>query len=156
MKYVLPATLAATLLAGAAIAQTTQPAQPTPSGQPTMTSPTQGMGMNNSGNSPTMGSSTGTGTTLGASGNTANPPRSDSAAPAAVTTTTEPSRTTQAPVAGANSFTEGQARSRIEDKGFTNVTDLKKDDKGVWRASAQKDGKTVTVALDYQGNIVTQ
>ena len=33
-----------------------------------------------------------------------------------------------APVAGANSFTEGQAKSRIEDKGFTNVSDLKKDE----------------------------
>lgn len=155
MKYILPATLAATLLAGSAIAQTT-PAAPATGTAPTTNAPTQGMGMNNSGNSPTMGSTTGTGTTLGASGSPANPPRSDSAAPAAVTTTTEPSRTTQAPVAGANSFTEGQARSRIEDKGFANITDLKKDDKGVWRASAQKDGKTVNVALDYQGNIVTQ
>ena len=38
-----------------------------------------------------------------------------------------------APVAGANSFTEGQAKSRIEEKGFKNVSDLKKDDAGVWR-----------------------
>ena len=32
-----------------------------------------------------------------------------------------------APVAGANSFTEGQAKSRIEDKGFKNVSGLQKD-----------------------------
>ena len=79
-----------------------------------------------------------------------------STAPAAVTTTTEPSRTTGAPVSGANSFTESEARRRIQDKGFGAVTDLKKDDKGVWRGTTTKDGKTMTVALDYQGNIVSQ
>jgi hypothetical protein len=59
-----------------------------------------------------------------------------------------------APVAGANSFTEAQARSRIEANGFTNVTGLTKDDKSVWRGKAMKEGKSVSVALDYQGNIV--
>ncbi len=81
---------------------------------------------------------------------------STSPSPAAVTTTSEPTRTTEAPVAGANSFTEGQARARIEERGFAQVTDLKKDDKGIWRATAMKDGKSVAVALDYQGNIVGQ
>ena len=79
-----------------------------------------------------------------------------SAAPAAVTTTDSASRTPAAPVSGANSFTEGQARSHIEDKGFTNVQGLKKDDKGVWRGTAMKNGASVAVALDYQGNVVGQ
>ena len=61
-----------------------------------------------------------------------------------------------APVAGANSFTEGQAKSRIESHGFSNVTDLKKDDSGVWRGKAMKDGKSVDVSLDFQGNVVTR
>lgn len=61
-----------------------------------------------------------------------------------------------APVAGANSFTEGQAKSRMESNGFTNVTNLKKDDSGVWRASATKDGKQHSVSLDFQGNVVAQ
>lgn len=61
-----------------------------------------------------------------------------------------------APVAGANSFTEGQAKSRIEQNGFSNVTNLKKDDQGVWRGSASKDGKAVNVGLDFQGNVVSQ
>lgn len=61
-----------------------------------------------------------------------------------------------APVSGANSFTEGQAKSRIEDRGFSEISDLKLDNSGVWRAKATKDGKTVTVALDYQGNVVAQ
>jgi len=61
-----------------------------------------------------------------------------------------------APVAGANSFTEGQAKSRIESHGFSNVTDLKKDDAGVWRGKAMKDGRSVDVSLDFQGNVVTR
>jgi hypothetical protein len=58
-----------------------------------------------------------------------------------------------APVAGANSFTMSQAQSRLQDHGFTQVSELVKDDKSVWRGHAMKDGKTVGVAVDYQGNI---
>ena len=61
-----------------------------------------------------------------------------------------------APVAGANSFTEGQAKSRIESSGYSNVLGLKKDDQGVWRGRAQKDGKSVDVSLDFQGNIIAR
>ena len=58
-----------------------------------------------------------------------------------------------APVEGANSFTEGQARSRIEKEGYTNVTGMTKDDKGVWRGKAMRGGKQVSVSLDFQGNL---
>ena len=58
-----------------------------------------------------------------------------------------------APVEGANSFTEGQARARIEKDGYTNVTGLTKDDKGVWRGKAMRGGKQVSVSLDFQGNV---
>jgi opacity protein-like surface antigen len=61
-----------------------------------------------------------------------------------------------APIAGANSFTEGQAKSRIESNGFSNVTELRKDDQGVWRGRAMKDGRTVAVSLDFQGNVTSQ
>ena len=60
-----------------------------------------------------------------------------------------------APVAGANSFTEGQAKSKIEDAGFTNVTELKKDDNGVWRGKASKGGTATAVSVDFQGNVNT-
>jgi opacity protein-like surface antigen len=60
-----------------------------------------------------------------------------------------------APVAGANSFTEGQAKSKIEDAGFTNVTELKKDDNGVWRGKASKGGAATAVSVDFQGNVNT-
>jgi hypothetical protein len=61
-----------------------------------------------------------------------------------------------APVEGRNSFTEGQAKSRIEASGFADVSGLQKDDTGVWRGTAKKDGKTVDVALDFQGNVVAK
>ncbi len=54
---------------------------------------------------------------------------------------------------GANSFTEGQAKSRIESAGLANVTDLQKDDQGIWRGKATRDGKSVAVGFDYKGNI---
>jgi hypothetical protein len=60
-----------------------------------------------------------------------------------------------APVAGANSFTEGQAKSRIEAAGFSDVSGLMKDKDGVWRGTASKNGTTTSVSLDFQGNVVT-
>jgi hypothetical protein len=58
-----------------------------------------------------------------------------------------------APVAGANSFTEGQAKSRLETNGFSNVSGLQKDENGVWRGKANKAGKPVDVSVDFQGNV---
>lgn len=60
-----------------------------------------------------------------------------------------------APVAGRNSFTEGQAKSKIEDAGYINVTELKKDDNGVWRGRASKGGSSTAVSVDFQGNVNT-
>lgn len=61
-----------------------------------------------------------------------------------------------APVEGANSFTEDQARERMQEAGYTDLKDLKLDDKGFWNASAMKNGAQVQVLLDYQGNVVAQ
>jgi hypothetical protein len=85
------------------------------------------------------------------------------AAPARTTTTppavanpNDTNRTTAAPVAGRNSFTEDQARKRFMDNGYTQVTELRKDEESsVWHAKAMKSGKAVGVTLDYQGNITT-
>jgi hypothetical protein len=57
------------------------------------------------------------------------------------------------PVAGANSFTKGEAMKQIEAKGYTQVTKLKKDKSGVWRGMAMKDGQSGPVSVDYQGNV---
>jgi putative membrane protein len=61
-----------------------------------------------------------------------------------------------APVPGANSFTERQAKSKIESQGYTNVSGLKKDDNGIWTGSASKGGNKVNVRLDFQGNVTTK
>lgn len=78
---------------------------------------------------------------------------SQQTAPTKPSLTTPDSTNPAAPVKGKNSFTERQAKDRIEKKGFTNITDLKLGEDGVWRASAQKNGVPASVALDYQGNI---
>jgi opacity protein-like surface antigen len=77
----------------------------------------------------------------------------DTTTPAVATPDT---KNAKAPIEGENSFTEGQAKARIQDGGYTDVSGLKLDDKGVWRGTAMKDGKSVQVGLDYQGNVVTQ
>jgi len=56
------------------------------------------------------------------------------------------------PAKGANSFTMGEAKSRLEQNGFTDVSDLKKDDNGVWRGTGKKGGAANGVWLDYKGN----
>jgi sporulation protein YlmC with PRC-barrel domain len=66
------------------------------------------------------------------------------------------SATSTPPLPGANSFTESQARDRIEASGYTAVTGLKKDEQSIWRGTAMKDGNSLSVALDYKGNVVAQ
>jgi len=60
-----------------------------------------------------------------------------------------------APLEGANSFTEGQAQDRALAAGYTDVSMLTKDDKGIWRGTATIDGKASKVAVDYKGNVVS-
>jgi hypothetical protein len=83
-----------------------------------------------------------------------NPPANDGPNNKAINSKSE--NNPGAPVAGANSFTEGQAKSRIESKGYTNLSGLKKDDKGVWRGTATMAGKSVDVSLDFEGNVVAR
>jgi len=52
---------------------------------------------------------------------------------------------------GANSFTEGQARSAIEKQGYTQIDALSQGADGVWTATATKDGVKSKVSVDYKG-----
>ena len=61
--------------------------------------------------------------------------------------------TTAMAAKGRNSFTEGQARSRIAKDGYTGVSKLAKNQNGVWQGTAMKGGAKVNVALDYKGNV---
>lgn len=84
----------------------------------------------------------------------AQPANSDAKTPAINAPNSAPNP--GAPVSGANSFTEGQAKSRIEANGFSNVSGLQKDDAGVWRGKANKGTASVAVSVDFQGNVVAQ
>lgn len=78
-------------------------------------------------------------------------PATDAQTPAVATPDT---KNPAAPVEGANSFTEAQAKDRIAAKGYSDVGALTKGEDGVWTGTAMKDGKSVEVKLDFQGNIV--
>jgi hypothetical protein len=68
----------------------------------------------------------------------------------------EGTRTAATPQPGANSFTEGQARSRMEAAGFSNVTELQKDDQGIWRGRGTRNGQQTSVALDFTGAVTSR
>ncbi|MDP4006118.1 hypothetical protein [Methylobacterium sp. NEAU K] len=57
---------------------------------------------------------------------------------------------------GANSFTEGEARSRLEKAGYTDAKNLKKDGDGIWRGTATHGAQQVNVGLDFKGNVSAQ
>lgn len=162
MKNLTTLVLAGSLIAPAVYAQT----RPN-SAAPTVTSTTPGAATpGTSATSPmTPGSNPSTGTAAGARSSTGTAPgagvvdRNTGAAAAsgdrnqAVTTTTA---NAPQPAKGANSFSTGEARRRIESHGFSKVTDLKKDRDGIWRGTATKDGATAQVWLDYKGNVGAQ
>ena len=50
-------------------------------------------------------------------------------------------------------LTEEQAKAKLESEGFMDVAGLKKDEMGLWTASAMKEGKPVQLSLDDQGRI---
>jgi len=94
-------------------------------------------------------------TAIPAPAQTAQPPANRDANTPAVNSPNSPPNP-GAPVAGANSFTEGQAKSRIEEKGFKSVSDLKKDENGISRGKADQNGKSVNVSVGFQGNVVAR
>ncbi len=124
------AVAAALLAAPAALAQAPQPGQTSPG--TTAPTPTPQPGMN-----PPI-----------------TPPAPGAAMPGTAPQRQEGPRTTTTPAAGANSFTEGQARRRIQDAGFTDVQNLRKDAQGVWRGQAMRNGARADVGLDFRGNVV--
>jgi len=58
-----------------------------------------------------------------------------------------------APHAGPSSFTADDAKAKFEERGFSEITELKKNDDGVWLCKAQRDGDSFEVALDFEGNV---
>ena len=56
---------------------------------------------------------------------------------------------------GANSFTEAQARNRLLHNGYEQVSELTKDQDGIWRGSAIRNGAPVRVSVDFRGHIAS-
>jgi hypothetical protein len=55
---------------------------------------------------------------------------------------------------GSDNLYQDEARLRIEEKGYYDVSNLDKDSRGIWRGNARlEDGRTVDVTLDLEGNI---
>lgn len=83
-------------------------------------------------------------------------PESDKTNPAVATDEAAAQREAAAPAAGANSFTQEQARERATQAGYMDVGALTQATDGTWQGPAMKDGGNVTVVVDYQGNVTTQ
>jgi hypothetical protein len=67
--------------------------------------------------------------------------------------------TIQAPAAhqsATTGVTEPRARMALEEKGYSNVSTLKKDNNGDWIGNAMKGGKTVDVKVDPHGQVATR
>jgi hypothetical protein len=136
--------LAAALVSGVALAQTTTGTTNT---TPTLAAPGTTMGTTPGiPGRPLPGVTTNTPAQL-------SPSNNSSATPPAVTTSNANNKTGAAPVKGRNSFTMNEARRRIEKGGFTQVTGLKKDADGIWRGKGMKNGASMDVYCDYQGNV---
>jgi hypothetical protein len=58
---------------------------------------------------------------------------------------------------GSDILNQDQAKARIVAKGYSNVSELHKDDRGIWQGKAiMKDGRPVAVILDLEGNIYSK
>lgn len=148
---------ALTVLGGAAFAQGTD-APTTANGRPVSITPGNNSGALNPGTTAdrTAPETPGGRVLPGLTANTPlqrNPSNTTDPTPPAVTTSNADSKTAAAPVKGANSFTMDEARRRIEQGGFSQVTGLEKDRDGIWRGSAVRNGTPVPVYCDYQGNV---
>ena len=130
--------LAATLLAGTAMAQSTATTPGNTAPGATSVAPMPGVNPN-TGVTPNTGLTGRNSGTAAASGDRNQ----------AVTTT---SANAPQPARGSSSFTQNQARRRLERNGYQGVSALTKDSGGVWRGTATRDGQPVQVWLDYKGN----
>ncbi|MBV8888348.1 MAG: hypothetical protein JO305_01625 [Alphaproteobacteria bacterium] len=150
------AALAAALLLGSAalsLAQTTAPTATTtgdPNTTPTL-SPAAPAAQNPGVNPNAAGTQLGSGQNgpdtrpgYGSSGNGSRP-----AEPNAVTGD-------QPLLPGANSFTADQARRRMEDNGYTQISELHQDQNSIWQAQAMKQGRAVRVGLDFRGHVAEE
>jgi hypothetical protein len=80
-------------------------------------------------------------------GGAVSPPQSNGAV------NTDANKTSAEVAPASNSFTEGEAKSHIENAGYTDVSGLQKTPDGLWVATAKKGGKSVSVSVDFKGAV---
>ena len=76
--------------------------------------------------------------------------------PSAPSATTPPSSSTTMPGSGSASggaMTQTSVKSKLENSGYSNVTNLKQDNAGNWTAKATKGGQQVAVSIDSKGMV---
>jgi len=72
----------------------------------------------------------------------------------AVTPFEFPKPSPKSEVPGSESLNASEAKSRIEAKGYLEISGLEKDSRGIWRGKGtMKDGRPVNVTVDLEGNI---
>jgi hypothetical protein len=67
-----------------------------------------------------------------------------------------PSAAATAPQTFVRAFTKDQAKAQIEAAGYSKVSRLRRDDRGAWQGTAEKDGSVINVILDSRGNLTTE
>jgi hypothetical protein len=79
--------------------------------------------------------------------------------PATPPTTAAPTLPDAAPVinseepAAVKIESEEQAKAKLESEGFTDVSELKQNNNGMWTAAAMKDGMAVQLSMNSEGQI---
>jgi hypothetical protein len=66
---------------------------------------------------------------------------------------TDPSAPLSRSIGPASSYSEAAAKSRFETRGYSNVHGLHRDAFGIWHGTATRNGKTVKLSLDVDGNV---
>src|ERR1700754_589431 len=56
-------------------------------------------------------------------------------------------------ISPASGFTENEAKSRFEARGYSNVGGLHRDVFGIWHGTATRNGKTFNLSLDVGGRV---
>ncbi len=86
---------------------------------------------------------------------TTTAPPSTTASPQALPATPAPASQKNQTLTG-SAITVDQAKSQIEAAGYSNVSGLRRDSKGIWEGKAVKDGATVVVTLGANGNVTAK
>jgi hypothetical protein len=154
MRAILAATAVLSLISGYAFGQTTRTNPSASSTSPTISS--------SSSTSPNSPCSYANPTSPCYSAKAPRNPCYDAAAPnepcsagtAPYSQTSPPGAKT--PQRAVRAFTEDQAKSQIEAKGYSSISGLRKDAEGVWRGKAEKDGLPVNVTLDGNGDVTAK